>query len=181
VGIDLPPMRAGQTPEDEQDEYNPTAELPAIPRRRLAPVVIGAVGACALILLAAGAAQLTRSDTDSANAAAQTTVTIASKPASTATSNAATARIPAPPPAPAPAPSPAAKSPFAATTPADAADAPSTGTILFAHPGKVWLDGKRLTGTSALVRCGSHRIKLGLYAKSRAIDVPCGGEVTVKK
>jgi hypothetical protein len=181
VGIDLPPMRAPRMSEDEQEEYNPTRELRAIPRRRLAPVVVGAVGVCAVILLAAGVVQMSRSgDTPVANAAQRTTVTIASKPTatsmSTSISTSTTNSIPAPKP------TPMAVAPAPATTSATVGgDAPTTGTILLGHAGRVWLDGKRLTGTAALVRCGSHRIKLGAYAKSRPIDVPCGGEVTVKR
>jgi hypothetical protein len=180
VGIDLPPMRAPRMSDDEQEEYNPTRELRAIQRRRLAPVVVGAVAVCAVILLAAGVVRLSHSgDGPVANAAQQTTVTIASKPTSTTTSTSTSTSTFSPITA-------AAKAALPTSTPTPTSapvggDAPTTGTILLGRASRVWLDGKRLNGTSALVRCGSHRIKLGVYAKSRPIDVPCGGEVTVKR
>lgn len=184
VGIDLPPLRPPATSTEEQEEYNPTRELRAMQRRHLGPVVVAAVAVCAVILLAAGINRFSRADDTRANAAQQTTVTIASKPASTPATTtkpatlAPTTAAPKPISASTPTPTP---TPTSKSTSTVASDAPSTGTILFDRPGKVWLDGKRLSGTSAMVRCGSHRVKLGPFAKSRAIDVPCGGEITVKK
>jgi hypothetical protein len=171
VGIDLPPMRPAATSAEEQEEYNPTRELRAMQRRHLGPVVVATVAVCGVILLVAGINRFSPADaTRAANAAQETTVTVVSRPASTP----ATASKPV-------SVAPTTATPKAISTSTVAGDAPTTGTIVFDKAGKVWLDGKRLSGTSAMVRCGSHRVKLGPFAKSRAIDVPCGGEITVKK
>jgi hypothetical protein len=180
VGFDLPPLPETRLTESEElDAYNPTRELSALPRRHLGPVVIGTVTLCAVILIIAGLSRLSRSGAEAGGAGyeRQTTVTIASKPPTTtaATANSAAVKTAMAPPTP----TATTKSPAPAAAAPVAAESPTTGTIVLGHPGRVWLDGKRLTGTSALVRCGSHRIKLGAYAKSRAIDVPCGGEVRI--
>jgi hypothetical protein len=61
---------------------------------------------------------------------------------------------------------------------------PSTsGTVRFILPAKpswIWLDGKRLTGTSAIVSCGTHQVKVGYYPK-HAVTVPCGGELVLSR
>jgi hypothetical protein len=44
----------------------------------------------------------------------------------------------------------------------------------------VWLDGKKLSSSSALVSCGTHQVKVGRH-KTHSIDVPCGGEIAVAK
>jgi hypothetical protein len=49
-----------------------------------------------------------------------------------------------------------------------------------AAPGRVWLDGKKLTSSSAVVSCGTHQIKVGAR-KGHSVDVPCNGEVAVSK
>jgi hypothetical protein len=88
------------------------------------------------------------------------------------------------PRAPAPQPPPVnASGPVAAAVPVP--DAPTTGSggIRFAPPAKagwVWLDGKRLTATSAIVTCGTHQVKVG-YSPRHAVVVPCGGEVVLSR
>ncbi len=66
-----------------------------------------------------------------------------------------------------------------ATTP----DGNSSGTVRIDKPAKsghVWLDGTKITSASALVSCGTHRIKVG-HGRTHSIDVPCGGEIGVSR
>ena len=44
---------------------------------------------------------------------------------------------------------------------------------------RVYVDGVVLTAPAAILRCGPHEIALGAPGRSRTIEVPCGGEVTV--
>jgi hypothetical protein len=124
-------------------------------------IVFGALGACGLILVAAGVAHALRSNDVATPALAATVVP--------------------PPIAPPPAAAPA--SPPAAAPAAPAADTPQTGTLHLlrpATPGKVWLDGQKIAAASATVACGDHQIKVG-HAKAHAITIPCGGDVKVAK
>jgi len=130
-------------------------------RRKLKRIVIGAVGACGLILVAAGVAHVLRPSQDAAAFAA--TGTAASPPAA--------AQSPVSPPAATAAPSPPVP------------DAPQTGTMHLVHPaapGKVWLDGQKITGTTATVACGDHQLKVG-RAKAHAVTIPCGGDLKVSR
>jgi hypothetical protein len=59
----------------------------------------------------------------------------------------------------------------------------STGTVRLDRPataGRAWLDGKKLSSSSALVTCGTHQIKVG-RGRTHSIDVPCGGEIGVSR
>ena len=174
VGLDLRRDVGGS-----DDEPMPTAgHLVPVQRRRLRGVVIAALGGCALILVAAGIARISRaaSSPDTPSAAAATATP--DSPAATApTTAAATANTAASPTAAVPAPQ-------STPTPATAGgSAPSTGTIRLdkpATPGRVWVDGKKLSSSSAMVSCGTHQIRVGLHRK-HSIDVPCGGEIGVSK
>jgi hypothetical protein len=44
---------------------------------------------------------------------------------------------------------------------------------------RVWVDGTMLTAQAAILQCGTHRVRVGSFGHPRAIDVPCGGEITV--
>jgi hypothetical protein len=126
-------------------------------RRKLARIVLAAVGACGLILVAAGVAHVLRPAVDTASAATA-------------------------PAAPPPVPAPATANPPAAA-PAAPPDTPQTGTVHVARPaspGKVWLDGQKLTTASATVACGDHQLKVG-HGKAHAITVPCGGDLKVSR
>jgi hypothetical protein len=120
-------------------------------------IVFGALGTCGLILVAAGVAHALRSnEVDTQALAATVAPPIQSPPAA----------VPASPPAAAP-----------------TVDAPQTGTLHLlrpATPGKVWLDGQKITTAAATVACGDHQLKVG-HAKARAINIPCGGDVKVAK
>jgi hypothetical protein len=121
-------------------------------RKRLATVVIATVGACGAILIAAGIARHERTKADVATAAAALTATATPTP-----------------------------TPIATPTPTDA---PKTGTLSLdrpAVPGHVWVDGKKLTMTSAMLACGKHQVKVGLWGRAHAVDVPCGGELRVSR
>jgi hypothetical protein len=128
-------------------------------RRNLTRVVVAALGACTLILVAAGIAHLARANNE-------TSAVAATEPSAIA------------PPAP-------VAAPVAAAAPAaPPVDIPQTGTLRLQRPataGKVWLDGQKITTASATVACGSHQVKLGAHGKPHAIDVPCGGELRLSK
>ncbi len=128
-------------------------------RRKLTRIVFVALGACGVILVAAAVAHVVRPSGDAAAfAATDTTAAIV---------------VPAPPATPAPPP--------AVTAPPPVPDVPQTGTLRLQHPaapGKVWLDGQKITVASATVACGDHQLKVG-RAKAHSINVPCGGDVKV--
>jgi len=66
-----------------------------------------------------------------------------------------------------------------ASTPAPA---PTVGTLRLddsAEGQRVFVDGVALSATAAIVRCGPHEVAVGSTGRTRSIDVPCGGEVTV--
>lgn len=44
---------------------------------------------------------------------------------------------------------------------------------------RVLLDGVLLSVPAAIIECGPHEVAVGPSGRARAIDVPCGGEVTV--
>jgi hypothetical protein len=132
-------------------------------RRKLTRIVFVALGACGVILVAAAIAHLVRPSGDAA--------------AFAATDTAASVAIPAPPVTPAPPPA------VTAPQPAAVPDVPQTGTLHLqrpASPGKVWLDGQKITVASATVACGDHQLKVG-RAKAHSINIPCGGDVKVSK
>lgn len=134
---------------------------PPARRRRLTRVVVATVGACGLILIAAGIVHLARAKDASAFAA--TTDTSASIPAAVPVTPVATAPVVAPAPPPA---------------------EPQSGTVSLQRPataGHVWLDGQKLNAASATVPCGKHQVKIGAHGRVHAVDVPCGGEVHISR
>jgi hypothetical protein len=44
---------------------------------------------------------------------------------------------------------------------------------------RVTVDGVLLSVPAAIIQCGPHEVAVGSSGRTRAIDVPCGGEVTV--
>jgi hypothetical protein len=131
-------------------------------RRRLARVVAITVGGCALIIVAAGVTHLLRA------APSQTTapITIAESAPSASAAAAATPSVATADPAPPPPP------------------AATTGTLKLQKPaaaGHAWLDGKKLSQTETTVACGKHKVKVGNWGKTHAVDIPCGGELKVAK
>lgn len=82
------------------------------------------------------------------------------------------------------APAPAAPSASAPSS-ASAAISPTMGRIVFgpARTGhRVWVDGAMAGESTApiLVKCGKRHVRIGSSAGGQAVNVPCGGEVTVK-
>jgi hypothetical protein len=124
-------------------------------------IVAVALGLCAFILVAAGIARAVRPH-DPASAATDPSASASAA----ATAPQAVASAPVAPPAvstPAPAPAPT----------------PTTGTISFdrpATPGKIWIDGKKITARSVDVPCGTHKVKIGA-GKTKPVAVTCGADL----
>jgi hypothetical protein len=57
---------------------------------------------------------------------------------------------------------------------------PQTGTIIGARNHRLYVDGALVRESTALVRCGVHSVKVGSAGKTQSVDVPCGGEITVR-
>jgi len=165
VGLDLA-VRDAEGDEEEDRGATGRVLLAAPPRKRFKGLVVGVVSCCALILVAAGVARVVHASDEPSSASH------ASAPAAVTTTQA---------PAPKSTPAPATQSP--APTAAMAPDGNSTGSVRIDKPAKaghVWLDGQKLTSPSALVSCGTHRIKVG-HGRTHSIDVPCGGEVGISR
>lgn len=160
------PRRAPSTPSLVSGSTGRIWLPPPARKRRLTRVVVATVGACGLILVAAGIVHMARGKDASAFEATG------------ATSAAVAAVVPTSPTTAAPTVAPAA--PAAPPVPAE----PQSGTVTLQRPasaGHVWLDGQKLNAASATVPCGKHQVKIGAHGRAHAIDVPCGGEVHVSR
>ena len=171
VGLDL--ARGTDADEDDEPEGSLTGSVMApLPqrRRRLEKIVIGAIAACAVILVAAGIARM-------GHAGSAPPAAAASDPGPTIATGAPTPSGQVYATANAPAATPAASAPDAR------AAAASAGTVRLGRPslsGHVWLDGAKIAGTSAVVSCGTHQLKVG-RGRKHSIDVPCGGAIAVTR
>jgi hypothetical protein len=171
VGLEIRPQKAAAADE----EVNPTMEIHLPVRRRRLGVVVGAaLSACALILVAAAVARVVHASSGPEGAASDlrtnAAVAAATAPASLTTSQATSAAASV---------TPATASASTATS----SSGVSTGTVRLDRPayaGHVWLDGKKLSSSSAMVSCGTHQIKVG-FRRAHSIDVPCGGELGVSR
>jgi hypothetical protein len=168
VGLDL----AHGTDTGEEDDVLDVSVATILParRRRLGKIVVGAVVACAAILIAAGVARIGHASGEPSASAAT------SNPGANGAAGGSTAT---------PGPGAAAPSTVAAQSSIGAAapDPASAGTVRLARPtlaGHVWLDGKKISATSVIVSCGTHQLKVG-HGRKHSIDVPCGGEIAVGK
>jgi hypothetical protein len=153
---------SGGPPPDGGGTGSQRISLPPERRQKLTRIVIGALGACGLILVAAGVVHLLRPSSDKAALAATDTP---AAPAIPLPPNA----TPATPPAVAPAP--------------PVPDVPQTGTLRLlrpAAPGKVWLDGQKIATATATVACGDHQLRVG-RGKAHAVNIPCGGDLKVSR
>jgi hypothetical protein len=155
------------------DEMTGSIDVVAVARRKRFSLIVGtAVGACVALLVIAVGSKLAGGSTESD--LAKTGVAASVQGPAAATQKPASA-------------SPAMKT-TAATTPANAiaaagtpATASTIGTIVIdSKAKKVWLDGKRLSGQSAMIPCGSHKVKIG-KSSAQMVDVPCGGEAHVTR
>jgi hypothetical protein len=162
VGLDL---ARGTDPGDEDDPAGAltgSVVAPLPKRRRYLGVIVvgGAVAGCAAILIAAGLSRFGHANHD--------TTTASANGPETNSASASGSSVSAPPLVPAP------------SSPGNGVGA-STGTVRLDRPslaGHVWLDGSKVAGTSAVVTCGTHQIKVG-HNRKHSIDVPCGGEIAV--
>jgi hypothetical protein len=149
------------------DEIGPTVELHATSpdeRRRRLGWVVGTVIACAAVMTAAAAI------TEQAQSAASET------PAFTAQAPRAAAAPPATTTAY------AAYTAYPAIPEMDVRSLPGAlaGTIIGVPKHPLFVDGKRLQGSTAVVACGKHTVKSGTFRAARVIDVPCGGTIALK-
>jgi hypothetical protein len=160
-------------------------------RRQLGPVVMTAMAVSLIILL--GAAIRTRvdqnGDTASANASsvlAPRTQAAAPVPVATPSPVTLSGAISAPVSAVSSvslgggAPTIAGAAPRSTSATDDATDS-TTGTVT-AAPGvrPLYIDGARITASSAIVTCGRHLVRAG-WAKPRAVIVPCGKTLYVDR
>jgi hypothetical protein len=176
VGLEVEgdPNESSLEPPKEEAQQTGPFRIP-MQRRRLGGVVAGTVAGCALILVAAVIARGSQANRGPATAA------------NAMKSSPATAVVPETSwEQPRQGTGPAATLAALSQTVGDTiiSDAALTGTVRLHRPGAaghVWIDGKKLTSTSALVGCGVHQIKVGARAKPRSVDVPCGGEIVISK
>jgi hypothetical protein len=168
VAVAIEPRRRPPPTADStmQIILNLTRVLKPVPKRRLGWVVALAVGASVLILVAGFARRALSAEDDDARASLASMVA-PPKPVITA-------------PIPVVPTSTSTSSSTASPSPSPASLAPSpVGTVL-GPAGRVYIDGKQVRGTSAIVPCGSHAIRVAPVKKAKPLDVPCGGEVKVK-
>jgi hypothetical protein len=171
VGLEMAAEGDGSeesAPEQRRERAQQTGSIRLpLKRRHLGGIVVAAVAGCGLILVAAVIARVSHASNQPASPAAPSTVVSAS-----ANDFKPMILPPSPPRESAPAITPASS------------DAPTTGTVRLQRPataGRVWIDGKKLTSSSALVSCGVHQIKVGAWARARPVQIPCGGEIVVSK
>lgn len=120
-----------------------------LPRRRLGWVVVAAVGLAVGVLLLAVAQS---SSPPPVRASAATPATKAVEPSTPA---------------------------LVATTPTPASTVGTLRLDTSVEAQRVFVDGVALSASAALLRCGPHDVAMGSVGRTRTIDVPCGGEVTV--
>jgi hypothetical protein len=168
-------LHEGLPERNQSTQQTASIRLP-MPRRRLGGIVVAAVAGCALILVAAVIARVSHASSEPSVA---TPAKELAKDQTPAALNAIKAAAdPARPSSPSVPSVPAAAQPMAT------AEAPATGTLRLEHPaapGRVWVDGKKVTSSSALVSCGTHQIKVGVRGRTRSVQVPCDGEVVISK
>jgi hypothetical protein len=172
VGIDLDVGRFDETVQVRLFER----------RKKLARYVVAAVTASCCILVASfvkyASSPHAGTSPGSPAAPAPSPVAVGANPLSPPAMAPPVVNIPPPPVAPPPA---AAQPPVSGGATSDTS-ASGSGTVRFVSPAKtgIWLDGKRLTGNSAIVSCGAHQVKVGYYAK-HGVTVPCGGELVLSR
>lgn len=185
------------------DEVGPTIELHgAAPfdRRRRLTWIVGTVLACALVMTAAAA--ITEQTQTASNEPAVPRAAAAG-PAMTAAPTPTVAPTVAP--TPTTAASPATASTSASISPATTTAYPAipemdvrslrapappappappalalAGTIIGIPRRPLFVDGKRLQSSTAIVACGKHTVKSGAFRAAHVIDVPCGGSIALK-
>jgi hypothetical protein len=148
---------------EEEFEGEELAETIVLPRREL-PWRAMSIGLAAMAALALGWLV-----TSSTSAGDTSTVAAALAPLPKLP-----VELPAPPPAPI----------VEATPPPAAPPVPTTGTIVtpqWAKGRRVWVDGKPIAGHAPKLEaaCGKHSVRIGAYGKTRKVEIPCGGELSI--
>lgn len=131
-----------------------------IPQRRLGWLVAAALGVSVLIL-AAGVTKRALGASDDETRETLTAMVAQQKPV-----NAARPEAPKPQVAP----------PDTSSVNAPSNLAPSPVGTVIGPAGRVYIDGKQVRGTSAIIPCGPHAIRVAPATKAKTVDVPCGGE-----
>ena len=154
------------------------SEMVALPRRRLGGMV-AAVMVCAGAIL--GAAMVRLAWPADANATATATVRAPTPVAAAvvATATSAAAALPAPAPSPV---APRAKlAPNQDVPLVDVSSLPRAplGTIVTTSRGALIVDGAYVAGRSVVVKCGKHTARVGWRGRTKTVEVPCSGEVSV--
>lgn len=176
------------------DEVGPTIELhgassrpspPGDRRRRLAWIV-GTVIACAVVMTAAAAiteqTQAASSELVGSSAATAAPPAATGATAATAATAATVALTPAAAVSPSSASTFATKTAYPAIPEMDVGSLPAAlaGTIIGVPKRPLFVDGKRLQSSTAIVACGKHTVKSGAFRAAHVIDVPCGGSIALK-
>ncbi len=133
-----------------------------IPQRKLGWVVALAVGV-SVVILVVGFVRRATSERDEETRATLATMVAPQKPTATPSN-------------------PIAVKP---TTPSTAKSepgnvTPSTVGTVVGPAGRVYIDGKQVRGTSAIIPCGTRNIRVAPSNKTNRVDVPCGGEVKLR-
>ena len=154
-------------------------DIPPPPRRSMTPLVAGALVVAFGIVAAAVVRHGVRSDAVEppiALLAPPSKVAASAPPANAGASpNSATFVE-----APAPHVSPITVSHDVPVVDVTALPRSPIGTVVGAAGHRLFIDGHVARGASAEVKCGLHVVKVGSAGVSKMIDVPCGGEITVR-
>jgi len=172
------------------DEIGPTIELhgaPPVDRRRRLTWIVGTVIACAVVMTAAAAiteqTQMASSEPAVPRAAAAAPA-LAATPAAAALGPtvALTPAVAAGPASTSASISPATTTAYPAIPEMDVRSLPAAlaGTIIGVPKRPLFVDGKRLQSSTAIVACGKHTVKSGAFRAAHVIDVPCGGSIALK-
>ena len=158
------------------DEIGPTVELRGaspVERRRRLGWIVGTVIACAVVMTAAAAI------TEQATQPGASNEPVGS-PAAAAAPAAPTALGPTVKLTPAVKPATTTAQPAIPEMDVGSLPAALAGTIVGVAKRPLFVDGKRLQSSTAIVACGKHTVKSGAFHAAHVIDVPCGGSITLK-
>ena len=162
-------------------ELHGTSRTSPDERRRRLGWIVGTVIACAAVMTAAAAI------TEQTQSASNETTAFTTQPPHAAAAPIAPWAVQTVALTPAvastsPSVSPATMTAYAAIPEMDVRSLPAAlaGTIVGAPKHALFVDGKRLQSSTAIVACGKHTVKSGAFRAARVIDVPCGGTIALK-
>jgi hypothetical protein len=173
------------------DEVGPTIELHGASnhpstrgdRRQRLAWIVGTVIACAVVMTAA-AAITSQTQASSSEVVASSAATPAATTAAAATAAPAATVVVTPAAAAGPSSSStfATKTAYPAIPEMEVASLPAAlaGTIVGIPKRPLFVDGKRLQSSTAIVACGKHTVRSGAFRPAHLIDVPCGGSIALK-